>query len=276
VPGAHPSYLDPHVSMLWREPGTLQVGLDPRRAAALHGVSPGLPDLLRGLSGAASSEVAEAESRLVGLADELDQARRLLSAAGLLDSTDPRLALSAAWVEVVGAGVLAEQVAQGLLAAGVGRCGVVAEATATRPDLVVVCPDNGRGLDHADALLGAGTAHLWAHLRDGRAVVGPLVAPGRSSCLRCHDLHRCDTDPAWPILALAWEQARAPQPAQATVHLLAGLAARQALTWLSGARPAVVDATLEEQPDGEVLRRRWAVHPACGCGWAPDATGTVE
>ena len=275
MPGA-PAHLDPHVSMLWREPGTLQVGLDPRRAAALHGVSPGLPDLLRSLGGAASSEVVEAQSRLVGLAEELAQARRLLSAAGLLDATDPCQTLSAAWVEVVGAGTLAEHVAHGLRTAGVGSCTVAAEPSATRPDLVVVCPDHARGLDHADALLGAGTAHLWAHLRDGRAVVGPLVVPGRSSCLRCHDLHRCDTDPAWPTLALAWEQARAPQPAQATVHLLAGLAARQALAWLRGGRPAVVDATLEEQPDGEVLRRRWAVHPACGCGWSPDAAGAFE
>ncbi|MGA7687731.1 MAG: hypothetical protein WCA29_00690, partial [Jiangellales bacterium] len=67
-----------------------------------------------------------------------------------------------------------------------------------------------------------------------------------------------------------------PPPAQAAVDLLAGLAARQTLTWLRGARPAVVDATLEEQPDGEVLRRRWAVHPACGCGWSPDSTEAVE
>lgn len=273
---AAPAHLDPHVSMLWRGPETLQVGLDPCRAAALHGVSPGLPGLLRGMRGTASAEVVTAQAQLVGLDDELARARALLSAAGMLDSADPNLAWSSAWVEVLGDGAVAERVAAGLSAAGVGRCSVATEPTASQPDLVVVAPDQGRGLSHAHLLLGAGTPHLWAHARDGRAVVGPLVAPGRSSCLRCHDLHRCDTDPAWPTLALAWEQARFPAPTQATVFLLAGLAVRQALAWLRGARPAVLDATLEEQPDGEVLRRRWPVHPGCGCGWSPDSTGGVE
>jgi hypothetical protein len=262
--------------MLWRRPQTLQVGLDPRWAAALDGVSPALPDLLRGLSGAASAEVVTAQSRLQGLDAELGRAQMLLSAAGLLESSDPRLAWSSAWVEVVGGGALSTALAQGLRQAGVGTCTLALEPTATRPDLVVVAPDRGRGLIHADGLLGTGTPHLWAHVRDGRAVVGPLVSPGRSSCLRCHDLHRCDTDPAWPTLALAWEQAPAPAPSSLTVTLVAGLAARAALAWLRGARPAVVDGTLEELPDGEVLRRRWAVHPACGCGWSPDAAGGLD
>ena len=44
-------------------------------------------------------------------------------------------------------------------------------------------------------------AHLFAVVRPSVGVVGPLVLPGRSSCARCHDLHRRDRDAAWPTVA---------------------------------------------------------------------------
>ena len=40
-------------------------------------------------------------------------------------------------------------------------------------------------------------------------VVGPLVIPGLTSCLRCADLHRRDRDPAWHALAVQLTVARA-------------------------------------------------------------------
>lgn len=39
--------------------------------------------------------------------------------------------------------------------------------------------------------------HLPVILLDQAAVVGPLVVPGRTPCLRCVDEHRMDADPAW-------------------------------------------------------------------------------
>jgi hypothetical protein len=96
------------------------------------------------------------------------------------------------------------------------------------------------------------------------------VVPGATSCLRCHDLHRTDADPAWPALALAWEQQAAPLAGSSgpAGPLLAAASARQALAWLHGGRPASLGSTLEEQPDGRIVRVRWSVHPGCGCGWA--------
>lgn len=46
-----------------------------------------------------------------------------------------------------------------------------------------------------------GIAHLPVRVRDGTGLVGPLVIPGVTSCLRCADLHRSDRDPAWPAIA---------------------------------------------------------------------------
>ena len=43
--------------------------------------------------------------------------------------------------------------------------------------------------------------HLPVRVRDGAGLVGPLVVPGVTSCLRCADLHRSDRDAAWPAVA---------------------------------------------------------------------------
>ena len=48
---------------------------------------------------------------------------------------------------------------------------------------------------------GAQVPHLVATVRGETGVVGPLVVPGVTSCLRCADLHRRDADPRWPRLA---------------------------------------------------------------------------
>ena len=47
----------------------------------------------------------------------------------------------------------------------------------------------------------AGVPHLPVRVRDGTGLVGPLVIPGVTSCLRCADLHRSDRDAAWPAVA---------------------------------------------------------------------------
>lgn len=140
------------------------------------------------------------------------------------------------------------------------------------PDLVVIAPvGDGEG-DLPDRLLRGGVAHLFAHVRDTTGVVGPLVLPGRSSCGRCHDLHRADRDPTWPNVAAALCDPGRPRPAACDVVLataVAAQAATQALAFLDGdPAPPAVDGTLEiAQADGRVRRRGWAPHPLCGCGW---------
>ena len=140
------------------------------------------------------------------------------------------------------------------------------------PDLVVLAPTGPLEADLPDRLLRRGVAHLFAGLREGTGVVGPLVLPGRSSCKRCHDLHRADRDPAWPSVAAQLTGA-ARQAAPCDVVLataVAAQAATQVLAFLDGdPAPPAVDGTIEiTQIDGRVRRRGWSVHPLCGCGWA--------
>ncbi|HEU4913198.1 MAG TPA: ThiF family adenylyltransferase [Actinomycetes bacterium] len=126
-----------------------------------------------------------------------------------------------------------------------------------------------------DRLVRAGVPHLVARVRDTTGLVGPLVLPGRSSCLRCHDLHRADRDPAWPAVAAQLSAAGRHRVSACDVMLATAVAAHaglQVLAFLDGDTgsgvPSTVDGTLEiAQLDGRVRRRSWTTHPACGCTW---------
>jgi hypothetical protein len=139
------------------------------------------------------------------------------------------------------------------------------------PDVVVLAPTADTTRNDAAELLRFGIPHLIARVIENTGVVGPLVLPGTTSCLRCHDLHRTDRDPAWPrVLA----QADGPLPGVAACDItlaaqVAALAAQQVLAHLDGFAPATIDGTVETSlPFGLPRRRSWRPHPACGCTWA--------
>lgn len=137
-----------------------------------------------------------------------------------------------------------------------------------RPDLVILACDEPIDPDHRAALHARGHAHLPIRLAADHGVVGPLVVPGLTSCLRCADLHRLDRDPAWSALAVQLSIPPATGVASPVVlaTVLAGVAAAQALAYLDGEQPAVIDGTLEQQlPDWRIRRRSWPVHPDCDC-----------
>jgi len=111
--------------------------------------------------------------------------------------------------------------------------------------------------------------HLFVAVRDVTAVVGPLVVPGRTPCLRCLELGRGERDPAWPRLAaqLVGEPAAVDPGDIVLATMAAALAAAQLLTLVDGVeRPATMGGVLEIGPDGAQVRRRSiSSHPGCGC-----------
>jgi bacteriocin biosynthesis cyclodehydratase domain-containing protein len=141
------------------------------------------------------------------------------------------------------------------------------------PDLVVltdaVVPEPAR----VAALTSAGVPHLTVRMRDGTGIVGPLVVPGLTSCLRCADLQRCDLDECWPHLATQLA-GKVQQADLASTQAAAAFAVGQALDamrWLTGAArpPATCNATVELDVHSAGLRHRaWPAHPACSCGAA--------
>jgi len=151
-----------------------------------------------------------------------------------------------------------------------------------KPDLAVVAIVGAADPRLPDQLVRRGVPHLFAAVREGTGVVGPLVLPGRSSCQRCHDLHRADRDPGWPRVAAQLSGTASHATVACDVVLATAVAAHAALQVLAfldhaedltaSAVPAV-DGTLEiARADGLVRRRSWARHPLCGCGWAPEMT----
>jgi bacteriocin biosynthesis cyclodehydratase domain-containing protein len=122
--------------------------------------------------------------------------------------------------------------------------------------------------------------HLAVTVRETTGVVGPLVQPGVTACLRCVDLTRAERDPCWPRIAaqLAGRRDRVSDPCDVVLAaVVAAQAAAQALAYLDRAAtgdagPATVNGTLElAWPDWRWRRRTWSPHPACGCCWVQSA-----
>jgi hypothetical protein len=113
-----------------------------------------------------------------------------------------------------------------------------------------------------------GVAHLTIEVRDGTAVIGPLVPPAGTPCLNCVDLHRRDRDPAWPALVAQLATAgEAALPCAVTTALVAtGYAADEVLRFVDGRQPQTVGTTIEISGPGRERRRRWPPHPRCDCG----------
>ena len=188
---------------------------------------------------------------------------------------------------LVGAG---DAIVGGLSAADEGRPRALAAADAIRraspltdlrpladeaADLVVLARPWAASDPLTAAELDRRVPHLVATVRGEVGIVGPLVVPGVTSCLRCADLHRRDADPRWPRIAAQLTATEAP-PSGATVTcvLTAATAARQVLAYLDGnAAPATLDATVELRPPDLLPRvRRWPPHPACDCGAVAEKT----
>ncbi|MBF6364704.1 hypothetical protein IU433_29450 [Nocardia puris] len=268
--------LHPRVTVLVRPSGTVQLGWDPERAVALDP-----PDLdtqavlgfLRLLDGLhtrpqilwLAGEVGVPAERAETLLDAIDAAGLLLHPRSDADRITT--------VRVHGRGPLSDAITAGLRRVAVRATRTNEDtprlsATAPRADLVVLTDAVVADPRFVGALVVHRLPHLQVRVRDGKGLVGPLVLPGATSCLRCHDLTRADLDPAWPHLAaqLLGRVGHASPAATAATAALA-LGELEAIVACSAERtPATLDATLELDLDSQVLQRRhWAPHPDCGC-----------
>jgi hypothetical protein len=262
--------------LTWRSEGVLQLGLDD--AIVLDGVPESLAQAIGVLAEPRSL------SELQRLAPALSAAwlswlLTRLETAGLL-TTQPAQQPE---VAVLGAGRLAEAIAGSLDRGGVAQptrlANVRPRARRRSPlplphwsELVdglrgfaVVATDTQEP-DRAltDALARAGRTHLIVRLEAGRAVVGPLVLPGRSPCVRCHDLLRCHYDPLWPRLVAQLCQDRSP-PDPVLLAWAVSTAVVQIRCHLAGDEPDATGRTLELGGDHVLRVRDWQVHPGCGC-----------
>lgn len=269
--------LNPSLPLLLRGDGTVQLGWAPETAVLLRpppeATGPALVALLRLLDGQHTRSAVVWRAAALGISPEsawaiLDE----LETAGLLVRVADREGPNS--IRVHGRGPLADLIYEGLAGTGVrlSRSAdghrVSADAYQWHCELVVLTDTLVIEPRLVNALMRNRIAHLQVRIRDGRGVVGPLVLPGRTSCLRCADLTRCDYDPEWPHLA-AQLLSRVGYAKPAVVRATAALALAELDAVLDGsprATPAVLDATLElDLQSCRLQRRRWRRHPLCGC-----------
>ncbi len=119
--------------------------------------------------------------------------------------------------------------------------------------------------------------HLVVRFVEGEALLGPLVEPGRTPCVRCIDAHLTEQDPAWPLLVEQLSRLggadRAdgmPEPVDAALAAVAlGWAARELTAYVDGEAPLTSGRTLRlDRSLVEMEAQTWPRSPDCGCSRA--------
>lgn len=268
--------LHPRVPILVRSTGQVQLGWDPETAVLCD--APGLDTqqvlgFLRLLDGLNTRPAIIWQARALGLGPQPATALfEVIDAAGLVVHP-PRPAGCVRTIRVHGIGPLSEAIGSGLRATGVRAArsrdhrGDIHRAVAPA-DLVVLADALIPDPCLVRELFRAGIAHLPVRLRDGKGIVGPLVLPGATSCLRCADLARADRDAEWPRLA-AQLYGRMGHASPAGIAAVSALALGELETVIAcepGSPPETLDCTLElDLTTRELARRPWTPHPRCGC-----------
>ncbi|GAB4588378.1 TOMM precursor leader peptide-binding protein [Nocardia sp. IFM 10818] len=251
--------LDPRIPVLLRPDGTVQLGWSSGHALIVHAPGP-VPAFLRLLDGSRTRPQILWHARELGFGTEIAAGLLAeLAATGLLVSDGPGARLHT--VRIHGRGPLADA-----LGAGLRRIGL--RPTRSRADLTLLADTLVPDPVFVAELVRGRVPHLPVRLRDGRGLIGPLVLPGATSCLRCADLHRCDRDPAWPrVSAQLLDRVGHCSPAGVAAVAALALTEIERIAQGNPARPpATLNATLELNLDSHHLDHRpWFPHPRCDC-----------
>ena len=264
--------------------GTVRIGWNPEQSYLVtppSGIAPHVVlDLLRRLDGVHSRAHMIWCAGTVGLsANSMSTLLAELSEAGLLveGAVAPPVrdgsSIETTTVHVVGRGPLTDAVVAGLTPSAT----VALRQSALAPAQLIV-PDNEPGSDIAvltddmapdprvvTGLVRSRTPHLQVRLRDGVGIVGPLVLPGTTSCLRCADLTRGSLDPRWPHVS-AQLLGRVGHASKPTVLATAAVALAQIEAFVDGRHAPLADTTMEIDLRAHLMnRRRWTRHPRCDC-----------
>lgn len=287
----------------WRDRDTVQLGVDARRAVAVTGMSEAA-DVIRLLDGSRDRDQVIADASSSGVpAAVADRVLTVLAAAGVLIDYPaqllrllphelrrlllPVLAVASlsgqdsdggarllarrteTTVAVIGCGPVAAAVADLLTRSGLSARREQPGAPGGQADLSVLV--GYQQPEHVAELVRLRRPHLAVLATEAIGVVGPLVRPGSTACLRCLDLTRTELDPAWPLV-LAQVAGRDADPAGCDPILEAAVAAQAAAVAVATADRAplalaAVNGTLElVLPAWQWRRRSWRPHPGCACG----------
>lgn len=249
--------LDPRRALVWRDPRTVQLGVDPV-VAVIDDIGDGEAKLLAALATGVTRDGLRVLGELAGVPD--DRVERLV--AGIAPALlGPPIEEPRPRVAVVGR-------ANG----ATGRIAALLASAGFR----VVTAGSGDGLDATGVAAAVLVSHHvvdpFEHLRwlnrdvlhvpvvfgELAVTVGPVVDPGRTPCLACVEQQRTDADPAWPAIgSQLWRQ-----PAAADTELAATEAALEIVRMLAD-RPTH-QVRLDTETGGRT-ERTWGPSARCGC-----------
>lgn len=260
--------LDSRFAVVWRDPFSLQIGVDPARVV-LREVTTADERMIAALdAGISRSGLDMIAASSDGSAEDVTALLRKLRP--VIVSGEP--APPAARVSIVGSGQTVERVANSLALAGAQ----VTVATTVSDEECTLGITIGHYVLDPDTYgfwLRRDLPHLPVVFGDDCVTMGPLVDPGRTPCLYCLEHYRRDADASWSAIAsqLWGRRARSETPLVSTE--VAARVARMVLTRLDGRHPpgrAMSARSFRLSVDsGEVTRRDWMPHPDCGCVAVP-------
>ena len=262
--------LDPTAPPIWRTVTALQLG-EPARVV-LDPVGPPVEAVLGVLATGATRAVLGRVAGAAGLPEaELDRLLLALQPALLPERSAParptRLLVDAP-------ADLAVRLSTALATLGhpLERASGDPDAVRAAPALVLVAGHHVLPPARYVRWLGADVPHLAITIGDADAVIGPLVVPGRTPCLRCRDEHRLAAEPWWPAVAaqlLRRREALGTQDAQLVAEIAARLG--RAITAHGSGQATGLEGRSEriDRASGVVSRREEPWHERCSCCW-PD------
>jgi bacteriocin biosynthesis cyclodehydratase domain-containing protein len=260
--------LDSRFAVVWRDPFSLQLGVDPARVV-LRDVSPADERMIAALEGGVSRSGLAVIAASSG-ATEADATVLLKKVRPLLVDNQP--AAPARRVAIVGSGETVERIANSLAVAGV-QVAVATSVTGEDCDLGVAVGHYVLDPETYGFWLRRDLPHLPVVFGDDSVTMGPLVDPGRTPCLYCLEHFRRDADASWAAIASQlWGRTSLSETPLVSVEVAARVS-RLVLGRLDGrggpGRSMPARSFRLAVDSGEVTRRDWMPHPDCGCVAVP-------
>ncbi|MFE5877225.1 hypothetical protein ACFQ6H_18300 [Rhodococcus sp. NPDC056506] len=276
---------DPRIAVLSRPDGRLQLGWTPGRAVLLTlpvGVDArAVKSILRTMDGSRSRATILWEASKRGISTSVTEALlEQLADSGFVHTAGT----SAASVRIHGVGPLSDAVERALVTGGIStrRSRGYRNTDVVRTwneQLVVLADDVVTDPRLVSDLVRCGLPHLSVRIRDGNGVVGPLVLPGQSSCLRCADIIRSELDPHWLHLS-AQLLGSAGHAESAMIHASVALALAEidAALGVADRRGASSAASLSSTLEialrpYRITTRRWPRQISCSCQYLAPVSG---
>jgi bacteriocin biosynthesis cyclodehydratase domain-containing protein len=257
--------LDPGIQRVWRTPDSVQFGVE-RPVLVLDAVSPAEERMLAALAAGVTLPGLRMIASRAGA--DADAPAALLARLAPVLAAPARTSPTPPLVVLDGSGTTAAAMSGMLRENGIEVLSGLAwsDPAVSRADAAVIVASYAVDPQRHARWLRRDVPHLPIVFGDSGVAVGPFVEPGASPCLRCIDLRRTDSDPAWPAMASQLYRSLQPGEDRITSAAVAAHASAVLTARLVRGEPSVsgVSTRLEKGATAWVSRE-WRPHPECGC-----------